>query len=49
MAIMSGCYDYSNYSDCGYEQNWDDCYKPRHHRPRRRHNECWDYSPSYCS
>jgi hypothetical protein len=42
---MSGCYDYSSYNDCGYEQNWDDCYKPRHHRPRhqKHYNNCWDY------
>jgi hypothetical protein len=43
---MSGCYDYSSYNDCGYEQSWNDhCYKPKHHRPRRRHhNDCWDYN-----
>ena len=47
MAIMSGCYDYNDYcgSDYSYD-NWDECYKPRHCRPRRRHNSCWDYNPT---
>jgi hypothetical protein len=46
MATMSGCYDYNDYS--GYEQSWDynDCYKPRHCKPRRHHyNDCWEYGP----
>ena len=45
---MSGCYDYNECDDYSYS-NWDECYKPRHHRPRRRHDSCWDYSPSYCN
>jgi hypothetical protein len=49
MAIMSGCYDYDDYSNYCGDYNYDECYKPRHHRPRRHHNSCWDYSPSYCN
>jgi hypothetical protein len=48
MAIMSGCYDY-DYCGSDYSYDYDECYKPRHHRPRRRHNSCWDYSPTYCN
>jgi hypothetical protein len=48
MAIMSGCYDDNDYDYCGSDYSYDECYKPRHHRPRRHHNSCWDYSPTYC-
>ena len=42
---MSG-YNY----DCDYKRDYDynDCYKPRHHRRHRNHHGCWDYN-SYCN